>query len=849
MKMKTSSNNWTLPNHRHLKVTRATVRCGNLLLAILLTVLLSANAFGQPATDRALIPGEDNDLEAMISRANDLANATRLCNGGDCPRLSCDSARRINDTLLNARYLARYNYFWLKTATDRHKQQWLSTVNSINADEQRLAELQEIVAYQEYVTNIAGTMLDIAGVLTGLEDLASDPKKLEDMSRLEFLSRLDTLYEATKSFESASNTLSQNNNANTFNLDNADLNRIKSDLSDYKTIAEEAARNGRDWRSTVKSAKVLRSLGQIAGRYLRAYAESEIRERKQLAEEYYRGIKASERVLAGSYREFREFASRRDAAEDAYRSIERLFTAEGDISWLKCSGKLSVACGSFRNLPSIEVPEYMNVIFYGDDMDLARPADISAWGRALRYLLPAMRQVSGELARADIVEVNPSLAVERASLSPGDQISVNFTAPACFPPDSWIGLVGADAGTESVPSRDRHNLARRTAGLLYFSAPEEPGNYKLVMVRSGARSPAATVDFSVVKETEAVNSVSIACSSGSNGPGSLSGTVTSQGGPLAGQKVSLRLLYTNGKRKSRSVTSDSAGRFSSAIPIEKGEKGAAVASSVVEGKRIVSGQCIFGGKRNPIPAGHGRLTIVSLNGLGEVFSGSRVWIYAAGTNTEVAGGWKREFDLPVGAKYDIKVFTDIPLEAKGVSVIDQQERVILISGRGRLRIVSYDGSGTLKSDTRVIIRLSGSDKDFTSGWKREFDLPTGRTYDVGVFLDNDWVWRRGVSLRQNEENFLFLGAPRTASVAKPQISIACGSSNGIALISGTVKGSNEPVRLYITYGDGTTDFRRIPLDSSGRYSHGFDSGDGSGGVVRALAVNGSGNQWSNECRF
>ncbi|MCO6511531.1 MAG: hypothetical protein J5I65_12135 [Aridibacter famidurans] len=769
--------------------------------------------------------------------------------------IACESARTVHDSLVEARYFTKYAYFWYKTAAERHEQQWLRTVESTSMNTERLARLQTITAYQEYVVNIAGTMLDIAGLLAGLEDLASDPKKLDEMSRLEFLSRLDTLYEASKSFESARNTLdTQDPDIRVFNIEDSDINNAKSTLSDIKTIVEEAASNGRDWRATLRSAKSLRSIGQIAGRYLRAFAQSEIDERKALADEYARDISAAERVLAASFRDFRTFAARRDAAEDAFRSVESLFDTDGEANWLRCTAKLSIACGGFRSFPEERVPDYAAVTFYGDDIELATAGDPSAWGRAIPFLDTRIENIADSFRSLEIVDVSPSLTLEKTHFEPEESFVAGFSAPACFGLSSWVAVrkSGSPVNSATVPFDDRRRITRGTRGELGFGAPEEEGTYELILYDAAGGRVAFSLPFSVGEENEGPlgTSLSIFCSAdGPTGSGRLSGELIVNGEPTEGHRVDIRLLYAEGERKSRSIRTGPEGKFDSSLPINDGGKGRVQASAVVAGKRIFSDQCVFGDPGKPIPAGHGRLTIVALDGLGDAVSGSRVWIFRSKTDSEVASAWEREFDLPAGVSYDIRVHSDVPMEAKGITLTEGRERIVLVSGHGRLRIVSYDGSGTLRRGSRVIVRRSGSESDFAGGWKREFDLPSGLFYDIGVFLDGDFVWRRGVSVEAHRENILFIGAPRTAPSPDASVSINCGGSADRGLVTGRISGGDGFVRLHLEYSDGEKLFKRVRTDQNGRFSARFEFDRERRGSVRAMTVAEGKEIWSRTCEL
>ena len=79
-----------------------------------------------------------------------------------------------------------------------------------------------------------------------------------------------------------------------------------------------------------------------------------------------------------------------------------------------------------------------------------------------------------------------TLRVNKTTFSPGEQVSVTFTAPASYDAHAWVGLIPSDIphGKEAV--NDAHDITyqylnKRTRGTLTFSAPSKPGNYDLRM--------------------------------------------------------------------------------------------------------------------------------------------------------------------------------------------------------------------------------------------------------------------------------------------------------------------------------------------------------------------------------
>ncbi|HUE83415.1 MAG TPA: hypothetical protein VMM84_14975 [Pyrinomonadaceae bacterium] len=471
-----------------------------------LLLLFGQNVAGQ----QTQLPENNEDLEGIIAKVSNIQEVARQCAGGECPPLDCAMARKLNAELVEARYVAKYNYFWLIVAAKNHKDVHLAAAESAIRDGKRRAYVQDIAAYQEYVVKIASTMLDLSSAAGNLESLAKDPTSLSNMSPSEFLDKLDTLYEGMKSIESATNTLrvasSGSAPVKVFNSDNNAFNDAKSTVSDLKTLVQEAIKHGKDWRATLNAKNGPRSLGQIVGRILKIYANAEIEERRRLADELANNISANEKVMAAAFREMVRYQSRRNLAEDAHRSLEELFRPGANGSWLQCIATLSLGCGQFDTVrKELKVPDFAQVTFYGDRFDLATADQPGRWGPALQYLTPVMQTISKNLSAVEINEIKPSLALAKTSFKPGEEIKVRFTAPSCYPPRSWIGIVGSEIAhgsetTNAANASGRELLRRLERGEKIFKAPEKEGSYDLRMNDSASGREVAVVSFKVERE-------------------------------------------------------------------------------------------------------------------------------------------------------------------------------------------------------------------------------------------------------------------------------------------------------------------------------------------------------------
>ncbi len=101
-----------------------------------------------------------------------------------------------------------------------------------------------------------------------------------------------------------------------------------------------------------------------------------------------------------------------------------------------------------------------------------------------------------------------TLSLEVTEYAPGEDVTVEFTAPADFDTTAWVGLIPSDVehGTES--ENDANDLAYKyvngqTSGSMTFTAPEEPGSYDLRMNDTDGTGgvEVASVTFTVVAES------------------------------------------------------------------------------------------------------------------------------------------------------------------------------------------------------------------------------------------------------------------------------------------------------------------------------------------------------------
>lgn len=96
------------------------------------------------------------------------------------------------------------------------------------------------------------------------------------------------------------------------------------------------------------------------------------------------------------------------------------------------------------------------------------------------------REVAYASFTVKILDLNPTLKINKSVFSPGEKITVSFTASANLPEDAWIGIIPSDIPHGSEAENDAHDIVygymqKRAAGTMTFDAPDEPGKYDVRM--------------------------------------------------------------------------------------------------------------------------------------------------------------------------------------------------------------------------------------------------------------------------------------------------------------------------------------------------------------------------------
>ncbi len=79
-----------------------------------------------------------------------------------------------------------------------------------------------------------------------------------------------------------------------------------------------------------------------------------------------------------------------------------------------------------------------------------------------------------------------TLKLDKTEFSTGEKIMVNFTAPATYASNAWVGIIPSSVGHGSESENDKHDIAYqyldgKVAGVLTFTAPDKAGSYDFRM--------------------------------------------------------------------------------------------------------------------------------------------------------------------------------------------------------------------------------------------------------------------------------------------------------------------------------------------------------------------------------
>jgi hypothetical protein len=496
------------------RATHFTSLAFRIWIATVALAVVLPNVFAQ----LTVIPADDHDLDRILARIKPFEELANQCSANDCPEMDCATAQQLQVRLRDARIVMRYAAYWLRRASDAQMKHLTSVAGETELATDRAAKVQKILAYQEWVHGIASGLLEVASIGGNLESIVTDPKLLQSKSYTEMANLLDSFYEGMKDAESLDNRLKAARNDRDFpkpiadmmpalgTLTSNDMNDLKSTLSDVKSLMEASHKYGKDWRKVLKEGKGAAAIGQIVGRYLKAYGDSQIAERQRVVDGLLNDILAQDAVQSQSFKDLQRIQVRRNKAEDAYLMLNKLVvisgTDEGQMT--RCLLKLSRKCtGLDLNYASqYDAPEEIEV----EDFNVITEQDSAkSWGKALLTINTALPTVEGWLK--DVPKLSParqpSLRLAKTSFTPGEEFSASFTVSSCSAPTSWVGIIpgqiphGQEGANAQNVKSEKLPLKNVTGDAVHFKAPNESGNYDVRMSDSNSGKELASASFEV----------------------------------------------------------------------------------------------------------------------------------------------------------------------------------------------------------------------------------------------------------------------------------------------------------------------------------------------------------------
>ena len=405
---------------------RSTIR--PTLIVVLATALVVRADTLAPPTGGGLqpIPADDKDLSGIKDSAESYQTLADACRNKKCPDLDCGRALAAMQALsdLEANLAAMLPY--LQMANDDAMKHFESLARQGIITGDQLSKTIFALGLQRFLHDFGSALLDIASVASTINEVLQDPSKLKDPSEL--ISNLDALYEGLKDAESAATNLASSLSGQkiegplagvtpgAFGLSPDAINDHKSTLSDAISIVKEIQEKGGDVKEALKKpAGPGAAIGQIVGRYLKAYSASVMAEREKAIEELNRDLAASDTTQAASYLQLRRISSRRFAAEDALAAVKAAQDAmSGCLAKAGCTGTLTRPV----------IPTFASS---GGGVTLAN------WGKALDHFNAVLPQIAARLLPQPMLYDKVPCDEPKESFIPG------FPAMPLLPGD-WTGL-------------------------------------------------------------------------------------------------------------------------------------------------------------------------------------------------------------------------------------------------------------------------------------------------------------------------------------------------------------------------------------------------------------------------
>jgi len=96
------------------------------------------------------------------------------------------------------------------------------------------------------------------------------------------------------------------------------------------------------------------------------------------------------------------------------------------------------------------------------------------------------KEIASVSFRVGDVKLEGTLKLQKEVFAPGEQIDVDFTAPAELPRRAWVGMIPSNVLHGKEETNDQHDigwsyLEKKSSGTLHFVAPPEAGSYDFRM--------------------------------------------------------------------------------------------------------------------------------------------------------------------------------------------------------------------------------------------------------------------------------------------------------------------------------------------------------------------------------
>ncbi|MEM1112308.1 MAG: S8 family peptidase [Pseudomonadota bacterium] len=410
----------------------------------------NVDANGNPRTD--VIPANNSDLEDFSAKAQAISAFAANCQGMECPIIDCDVAANFQENLYRAEDFLKHLLRWLEKANKAHFDHFMSVSAQSSLTSQRIAEIQEILAYQEYVMGIANGLLDIADITDIFETYAKDPSKLNPENFEELVNHAWRLDKLIKKVESGATNVASGLSGqdvppaystltpDALGLTGGDWNTVKGYTGEILGMVHETRKGLKAGETLFEAfnkpggarANLLSALGSVAS----AWGKADMEERAAFAQQLSLDLAAEDQAAANAFNARRKVLQRIDAAEQALADVQAANSA-----LQACMVKAKCPLRS-KTRPGNNLPDFIQIGPTG--------VQIESWGWALSRLQVELDDVRSRLGPPfpDLEDKCPNeddTALRLGDLFPGsDYILIGFDSPA------WCTYQNGNPGTTSL---------------------------------------------------------------------------------------------------------------------------------------------------------------------------------------------------------------------------------------------------------------------------------------------------------------------------------------------------------------------------------------------------------------